>query len=609
MRNNLYYLHLKNNQIFPTLIILALLFSLCIMVSYVPVIHAENSVTSYQAIVFLDEVVGLDVTMYDDVSNVQKDSVLLSLPHKEVDFRFLSSKSGLRVKCSFLNDRLHQIYLSDYIGLPQLKQPNLNVLEMAKGFLKRYQEYSQDSFYSTLESMLNYASVNKNITEINGNIKLDVSISNQNIDMIWTYVNENGIPAITKNVILTFENGKLQCFMDNWQFYKVVGVPKLSSQEATIIALDALQDFSWATNLGEDLKNSKVVSIGNTTLCFLNYKETDLARSSDPLVLYPSWCIPLGFDKVYPGGVTGVIVRVWADTGKVSTIEPMIYGVDSISYISSIDLAVTQDSMMLFCFAITIVGFPVCGYFCISRFSSSLHHLRKSYSILFALLLCLLFFSMAVLTVIPNANASSQKADIYASTYGQTAGELLYASNAASYIQSYFQTAGYDVTNDYGYYTTRNNTLSNAYNDERNYVGVTVFHFGHMAGPNRLYDSTGTEEGIIEAYNASNLPDVFTVTDGYMDKHYFVWLWACNTANSGSDTGGMPFAWTHRSFYNQGGDGYLYPDNSTDCFIGFNGASPALGFRSFYLSTALGYTFLVNFYDYVLTKLTLFTMH
>ena len=45
--------------------------------------------------------------------------------------------------------------------------------------------------------------------------------------------------------------------------------------------------------------------------------------------MYPSWYVPLGFDKVYPGGVTGAVVRVWADNGQVSSINPMIYGADN----------------------------------------------------------------------------------------------------------------------------------------------------------------------------------------------------------------------------------------------------------------------------------------
>src|SRR5208283_4540255 len=48
-----------------------------------------------------------------------------------------------------------------------------------------------------------------------------------------------------------------------------------------------------------------------------------LARGGDPFTLYPSWYVPLGFDKFYPGDVSGIAVTVWADNGQVGSMGLM----------------------------------------------------------------------------------------------------------------------------------------------------------------------------------------------------------------------------------------------------------------------------------------------
>src|SRR3972149_613800 len=58
------------------------------------------------------------------------------------------------VSCSSVTNNLRQIYLSDYEEELAVKQPAIATVDMAKGFLQRYQNFAGDSFYGELASTL-----------------------------------------------------------------------------------------------------------------------------------------------------------------------------------------------------------------------------------------------------------------------------------------------------------------------------------------------------------------------------------------------------------------------------------------------------------------------
>lgn len=51
-----------------------------------------------------------------------------------------------------------------------------------------------------------------------------------------------------------------------------------------------------------------------------------LTRSRDPLELYPYWMVTLPLDGLYPGMVTTILVKIWADTAEVIDILALGYG-------------------------------------------------------------------------------------------------------------------------------------------------------------------------------------------------------------------------------------------------------------------------------------------
>jgi hypothetical protein len=147
-------------------------------------------------------------------------------------------------------------------------------------------------------------------------------------NIVWTYVDAMGVEAPAKNVALTYIDGVFKSFTDNWQFYTIAGVPNLSKEQALDLALNTTSEFSYiakdSSGVEVNVSNVKVASVGESVLCYLNFRDSASARNGDPFTLFPSWYIPLGFDQVYPGSVTGSYVRIWADNGQLSIVSPMV---------------------------------------------------------------------------------------------------------------------------------------------------------------------------------------------------------------------------------------------------------------------------------------------
>ncbi|MDR0461008.1 MAG: hypothetical protein LBH62_06220 [Nitrososphaerota archaeon] len=118
---------------------------------------------------------------------------------------------------------------------------------MAKGFMKRYQSYTGNSLYGELGAMLNNIEVTGSFTKTEGNVQLEVlSDVPDELYIMWTYVDDNGIKANPKNIGFSFYDGRLSAFYDYWQLYEIKsGAPRIYSDEAGEIALNALKGFSW----------------------------------------------------------------------------------------------------------------------------------------------------------------------------------------------------------------------------------------------------------------------------------------------------------------------------------------------------------------------------
>jgi hypothetical protein len=579
----------------------------------VPTAGAAEPNPQEKTVNFLNDVIGLNTEDYTTISS-QVDSSYRSLPQKEIDMTLVSNQSSVRARCSFVNSMLRRICLSDYNGDLAVKQPATATVDMAKDFLQRYQIYGGDSFYGILAATLNNLDVSTNVTKSAGNIKLEVLNWNQAIlDYVWTFKDANGNVAKSKNVILSFDQGQLTVFLNNWPLYKIAGAPKISSEEATVIALEASNNFSYEVeidNITSTITGFKIspASLGYAKLSYLNFPNQSLARGGDPFTLYPSWYVPLGFDRSYPGSVTGMTVSVWADTGEVSIMGPMVVDTSS-SNMNEEEKSATSNALTYEGFdyessvssqLMAVALFTAIGVTVVRAKNIGSSGRRKSLKKIWSALLCGVILSGGVVFLaVPAASASyappNSKAEIYgALDGGQGSPAQLQDEKDAAYwvsgeIADAFIDAGYSTSDHTGSGTTKSAILGNAEYDEANYDRIALFHFGHMVNNNWGYvDNSG---------NWVLCTDIEPKADD--GKHFFVFIWACAQANA--HNWGTPQAWTNRTDLSS--DGYGSPDDQGQAYIGFYGASPIIsGYHQTFeeqLTDPLEY-FIDDFYDYML---------
>ncbi|MCW4023898.1 MAG: hypothetical protein NWF01_02550 [Candidatus Bathyarchaeota archaeon] len=604
--------------------LLTLIISVTLLIAIYPCSFAAADSPSVQEKAFqlLGDVADVNLAAYaPSFKPVQAESYL-SLDKQTSEATLVSADSSFRVRYSFVGDRLQMLFVSHKTGEVALNSfKAASVVEDAKGFLSRYQVYSNDSFYGSLNSMLDDMPVD-NASKTQSDLRLDVDINLLRTEFVWTYVDASGVEAPVKNVALTYEDGSLKSFVDNWQFYTVMGEPKVSSEQAVDLALATTANFSYASPLGGNVTVSgfKVASVGNASLCYLNYQETDLARGGDPFTLYPAWFVPIGFDRVYPGGVSGVYVRLWADMGEIKEIVPMVIGqeagvsddfseapvvVEPTEIVSDAGLQMVHADFTLVS-VVLVASFCVLGICLRSRLAGLVGVARLPRWRFKPLtgLLCVLMVSSLVLVFVPSAEAYLPN---------QSAGSLVFGSRYQQFNDwsdgTYFDEPGAvnEVTNAvYNYFVnspeydststkkeldstqnpdvpstnfTKSVMLSDITYMRQNYDTFCALYIGHMNGTGNYWFDNSTGE------NNVRWEDIEPLTYG---KTFFAWSWTCFSATGRSE--GLARGWFGTRLYS----------SSSTCYLGFNEASPALSARSFNSSTGLGKEFITHFYYYAL---------
>ena len=588
----------------------------------------------------LNEVVGLKTDLYTINQISQRDSQHIGLAQKEANVYLSSNQSKLRASCSFIDNQLYEIYLSDREGELSLKQSDTNIVEMAKGFLERYQNYTQDPFYSQLAVMLNSTNANTNTTIFSSNIQLEVTSTDQkNSDYIWTYTDANGTRADRKNVILSYERGQLKAFLNNWPLYTVVGTPKISAQEAIEIAIQASKNFSYqvttANGTVETVTGFNIApeSLGHEEIAYLNFNNQNDARGDDPFALYPAWYVPLGFDKFYPGDVSSMVVVIWADTGEVSAMQEIAVDSNLASSLStkeevntSQEKSVQDFTSMIFSPVAMLAGFSSSALLFIVTKKKLMAHNFFHRKFLGAFLCISILFSIIPIMLISvpevSADTPTTKSRIYSyenttSGYSNLTADLaegLATAEVCNYVGNLTQDYGYDTTNWHGTGTTMSSVVDYIQPDEQNYDRTTVFHVGHLSSIGRSYQDN----------NGDTINDAAIYAETGLGKHFFVFLWICSQANNPAVDGtvrwfdypsqppsqpGTPIAWTHRNgsagHPYMSSDGFSAPDGYGQCYISFYGFSPMLSglpINTFFEQTGITncQEFIKKFYDFTI---------
>ncbi len=306
--------------------------------------------------------------------------------------------------------------------------------------------------------------------------------------------------------------------------------------------------------------------------------------------MFRAWYVPLGFDKFYPGDVSGLTVILWADTGEICGLNRVIVDRGLISSLGEkIDTGTEQP---ISASAQQPISLPngvggvsaAIGMVCLSvgacKWVESAGNKKRS-SKFWAILLCVsIAFSVLFFKVPPaSATISGCNSRTYAvpSANGYSngtadSGEAAAALNACNNITSFCSSAGYTGRATYAN-ALKQDVLNTIDSDEANYDGTIVFHAGHTA-------SVGYQDNSGNPANAITPSDVLSRTD--QRKHFFAFIWVCNQAPdygiAPSDSS-MAAAWTHRtggSGLDNNGYGIANSDGQGQCYISFYGFSPML---------------------------------
>jgi DNA-binding transcriptional ArsR family regulator len=274
-----------------------------------------------KAMIMLRNVIELNVSKYQasligsPTAEIRND--LGGVVEEITKYSLVNTVSRFEVTLRYRNNQFSLFTLSQIEGAPNFPpvymatQPTDNIV-LAKELLQRYQVATNDSYLQDMITLL--SSSNANFTsQVLGNTKLVVS----NIDgssIITLQYTANGVDYVGKTLKITVQNHIITGFDDQWSLYSL-GTTQLNvtRDQAIQIARNATKNFTWTIN-GTEIGNFTVL---DNPVAAEFYPHT---RPDNSVVLYPYWYVTLHLDRTYTGGVIGIAVGVWADTGEVSNI-------------------------------------------------------------------------------------------------------------------------------------------------------------------------------------------------------------------------------------------------------------------------------------------------
>ncbi|MCW4003489.1 MAG: hypothetical protein NWE95_06220 [Candidatus Bathyarchaeota archaeon] len=291
-----------------------------------------NTFTDNRAMIFLQDVVGLDVDKYDVtlISSKVRDYTTDNNPignlgyiqtnevYELVNWDMKTEMySDLRVSFSYINSTLRSCSLKVESGLAYSSKPlSSDLSEAAGNFLERYNSFSADTELNNMISMLTAVDLNTNQSKTSSNLKLEVKVDSDLTSIRWVRT-QNGVDY--SQLVLNFKNGTFLDFFDS-RSYITIGDSEvnISKEQAINLALKQADGFSYSYN-GVIVENLTIVEDKIKAELKANVRY-------NPSEYYPCWTIDLPLNTVYPGSIYYIQVKIWADDGQVLYCKAMGYG-------------------------------------------------------------------------------------------------------------------------------------------------------------------------------------------------------------------------------------------------------------------------------------------
>ncbi len=284
---------------------------------------SNTSENAAHAEIIIQDVLQIDTSKYHvalSSDTVQSRSDLNGVIEEIMRYSLVNNASRFDLTLRFRNGHFSLLQISQLEGAPSFplvytqRQPP-DVLQSCQGLLDRYRSAFGDSYMDQI-NMLMASAVDSNADQTLGNSKLQFSSYNSDADVLLMYTN-NGTDFQAKRMHLVYTNNILTEFSDDWFLYKVGSTQvNISEQKVVLIAKNAAKDYSWIAN-GNQVTDFQIL---DNPVSALFYPK---ARTSDALTLYPYWYVTLYLDKTYAGGISGIAVGVWADTGQIASIQAL----------------------------------------------------------------------------------------------------------------------------------------------------------------------------------------------------------------------------------------------------------------------------------------------
>ena len=281
---------------------------LALLLAQVPRAYSAESTAPENALLFLADVVRLDMTKYD--AKLEKVSSLPSGVGASdlvfLKYTLTSVGSKIEVICHVRNNMISWCKLYPLKGSPLFAQPATNALDAAKSFLDRYQTYSGLSHVQPMRSVLDTVSELKPMTKAVDDVRLEITTDEDRESIQWMNA-VNGITNTYNVAVLSFRNGAFEFFCDEWNRYRIGSADvKVDREEAIRIAKEHAQNRIRA-DVGDEAALSYTF-VSEHALLTMQPREN---------ALYPHWEVLLALNKMVPSYGATFRVSVWADTGEV----------------------------------------------------------------------------------------------------------------------------------------------------------------------------------------------------------------------------------------------------------------------------------------------------
>ncbi len=335
---------------------LIVLFFLVVMLVQTSGADTVDSTVKDMVLVFLSDVVGLDLTKY----NITNEGYYSDYPpyyggevkEEVLSFDLISSEGSLSVMGIFYNGFIYGLVVYHVSGsMMYSRQPAANAVDESRNILQRYKSFAEDYGFGTshVDSALTMLNNDTTAPSLNADLHLfnnitgfvpsvtygsNVKLETTEKRVRWIYT-DSGVDMPNKCLSISFGKDEM-AFTDKWNLFKVGSLSVISEEEAKSIGWEAAQNYNL-TLVDEkgDLfsvtpKWSNVSTIALNMIPGQIYNRdpednfiTGGNATRDPLALYPQWQMLFHFESI--GGTCAIQVGVWGDTKEIAYISATGY--------------------------------------------------------------------------------------------------------------------------------------------------------------------------------------------------------------------------------------------------------------------------------------------